>query len=595
MPVKTDLRRLIVPGGCALLTVAILAPVLPRGFILGYDMSFVPRQSLLPDSLGLGSGMPRAVPADALVAVLTTVIPGDILQKLILFATVFLAALGAARLVPTESVLIRLVAAVAYSWNAFLAERLLIGQWGLLVAYAALPWIVKTAREVRDKRDWARLVLVSLPAVITPTGGLLAAGAALAAAGWRRSVGVAAAMAVLNAPWWVPSLLHPGATSDPAAVTAFAARGESWGGPVLSVLGLGGIWNAQVAPASRDNPVLPIFTLLIVGVAIWGLRELHRRWGSWALTGLAGIGLVLALAGSLPGLASALQWAVAHVPAAGLLRDGQKWAAWWALALALGFALGAESLARLTGDRLSPDRPTPDQPSTDRPTPDRPSSDRLSGERLAGSRLARGAIVVGALLLPIVILPDLAWGAAGRLEPVRYPRDWQAVSSILAHDDRAGDVLTAPLSAYRRFSWNADRTQYDPALRYLPRTVVVADSLKVGPTLVRGEDPRAAAVTAAANQGKPLGPYGIGWVLVERGTPGPAIDVGRLHPVYQGKWLTLYRVPSHVTPGAGWPPATPWVLLADAIAVLLGLVSGVALLLPFGRFVKSRRKDMPGG
>src|SRR6266508_3858780 len=240
-------------------------------------------------------------------------------------------------------------------------------------------------------------------------------------------------MAVLNAPWWVPSLLHPGATSDPDAVTAFAARGESWGGPVLSVLGLGGIWNAQVAPASRDNPVLPIFTLLIVGVAIWGLRELHRRWGSWALTGLAGIGLVLALAGSLPGLASALQWAVAHVPAAGLLRDGQKWAAWWALALALGFALGAESLARLTGDRLS-------------------------GERLAGSRLARGAIVVGA-------------------------------------------VLTVPLSAYRRFSWNADRTQYDPALRYLPRTVVVADSLKVGPTLVRGEDPRAAAVTAAANQG----------------------------------------------------------------------------------------------
>src|SRR6266545_4054652 len=547
MPVKTDLRRLIVPGGCALLTVAILAPVLPRGFILGYDMSFVPRQSLLPDSLGLGSGMPRAVPADALVAVLTTVIPGDILQKVILFATVFLAALGAARLVPTESVLIRLVAAVAYSWNALLAERLLIGQWGLLVAYAALPWIVKTARELRGKRDWARLVLVSLPAVITPTGGLLAAGAALAAAGWRRAPGVAAAMAVLNAPWWVPSLLHPGATSDPDAVTAFAARGESWGGPVLSM-----------------------FTLLIVGVAIWGLRELHRRWGSWALTGLAGIGLVLALAGSLPGLASALQWAVAHVPAAGLLRDGQKWAAWWALALALGFALGAESLARLTGDRLS-------------------------GERLAGSRLARGAIVVGALLLPIVILPDLAWGAAGRLEPVRYPRDWQAVSSILARDDRPGDVLTVPLSAYRRFSWNADRTQYDPALRYLPRTVVVADSLKVGPTLVRGEDPRAAAVTAAANQGKPLGPYGIGWVLLERGTPGPAIDVGRLHPVYQGKWLTLYRAPGHGPPAAGGPPARPRVLLADATAVLLGLVSGIALLLPFGRFVKSRRKDMPGG
>lgn len=579
-------RRLALPALAAALSLAILAPLLGRGFVLVYDMSFVPRQALLPESLGLGTGNPRAVPADALVALATTVIPGDILQKLILLGILTAAALGAARLIPSESLLTRAVAAVAYTWSGFLAERLLIGQWGLLVAYAALPWIVATARELRDdpdRRRWARLVLVCVPAVITATGGLLAAGAAIAVAGRRRLPGTVGIAVVLNAPWWVPGLFHsaaaglsPGAGgSDPAAVAVFAAHGESWAPPVLSVLGTGGIWNAQVVPHSREGAMFPLFTLLIVGLALYGVWLLIHAWGApaKALTGLAGGGLLLAVAGSVPGLDRALAWAVAELPGAGLLRDGQKWAAWWALLLALGFALGAAGLADILRRRYR-------------------------------DPLGPAAILIGALLLPVAVMPDLGWGAAGRLGAARYPADWQAVSTLLARDERPGDVLAAPLSAYRRFSWNADRTQYDPALRHLPRPTVIADSLKVGPVLVRGEDTRAARITDAALRGAPLGRLGIGWVLVEHGTPGPPIPLRNLIRVYDGEWLTLYRVPGPVAPGAGWPAAlrstaAPWVLTADAIAVLLCLVSALSLLLPFGKFAGSRaaeaRAGKPGG
>lgn len=562
-----------VPVVCAGLTLAILAPVLAPGFVLVYDMSFVPRQELLPESLGLGTGMPRAVPADALVALATNLIPGDILQKLILYGLVFAGALGIARLVPSHSALTRSVAAVAYTWNAYLAERLLIGQWGLLVAYAALPWVVAAARSLRNHRErpgpdgqqcldgqpnlrrWALLVVASAPAVITPTGGLLALGAALAAAGWRRVPGVLGVGVVLNAPWWLSAVL-PGRTgvSDPAGVAAFAARGESWAGPVLSVLGLGGIWNAEVTPASRENPALPLYTVLIVCLAVWGLWRLFHRWGAsaWALLVLGGVGLMLALAGSVPGLSEVLEWAVGHLPGAGLLRDGQKWAAWWALLLALGFALATEAARELTRDRL-----------------------------------ARVAIGVGALLLPVAILPDLAWGAAGRLDPVTYPRDWQEVRMILDHHEGSGDVLTVPLSAYRRFSWNADRTQYDPALRYLPRPTVIADSLKVGPIMVSGEDTHAARTADAARRGEPLGPLGVGWVLVERGTPGPPVGLTGLRQVYHGQWLTLYRVPGKISAGTEWPAATPWLVTIDLVVLLLCLVAAAGLLLPFGRLSAS--------
>jgi hypothetical protein len=177
---------------------------------------------------------------------------------------------------------------------------------------------------------------------------------------------------------------------------------------------------------------------------------------------------------------------------------------------------------------------------------------------------------------------------AGRLEPVAYPRDWQVVSGILARDERPGDVLTVPLSAYRRFSWNADRTQYDPALRYLPRPTVIANELKVGPVLVSGEDPRAARVTRAAYRGEPLGPLGVGWVLVEHATPGPDVPLAGLAPVYHGEWLSLYRVPGRIGPAAGWPGTAPLVITVDLAVAAFGLVACATLLLPFGRLSASR-------
>src|SRR6266700_8294456 len=37
-----------------------------------------------------------------------------------------------------------LAAGVCYAWNPFVAERLLIGQWALLLGYAGLPWVVRS-------------------------------------------------------------------------------------------------------------------------------------------------------------------------------------------------------------------------------------------------------------------------------------------------------------------------------------------------------------------------------------------------------------------------------------------------------------------
>ncbi|MEN3305500.1 MAG: hypothetical protein V7603_1702 [Micromonosporaceae bacterium] len=585
----------VLPAACAVLTLAVLAPLLAPGYVLVYDMVFTPRQPLLPDGLGLGSALPRAVPVDAVVALLSVAVPGAVVQKVALAAALFGAALGAGRLVPTERTATRVVAAVVYGWNAYLAERLFLGHWTLLLAYASLPWVVAAGLRLRrgEPGAWAGLVLACAPAVLVPTGGVLAAAVALAvvlpsrtrklpavlpsrtrklpavlpsrtrklpAESLRRVLPVLGIAVVLNAPWWVPAALHPGGTgSDPAAVGAFAARGEGPGGPLASLLGLGGVWNAQAAPASRGGLLVPVAALLLVAGVLAGLRPLARAWGTGpvrALGGLAVAGLVLAGAGALPGTGGALRWAVVHLPGAGLLRDGQKWVAWWALLAALCGALAVEALAR-----------------------------RLPDKGL------RAVLVTGAVLLPVVLLPDLAWGGLGRLSPVEYPREWSAVRDLVARDPHQGDVLVLPFSAFRQFAWNGGRTLLDPAPRYLPRATVVDDTLPVGPVSVAGEDPRAARVRTAMGAGQPLGRLGIGWVLVEHGTPG-ATEVrvpGGLVTVHEGQWLSLYRVPDDVLPGrTATAPRAP-VLGADAAALAL-----VAAALLRRWLLTGRLRKLPG-
>jgi hypothetical protein len=349
---------------------------------------------------------------------------------------------------------------------------------------------------------------------------------------------------VLNLPWLVPTLQHSGgALSDPAGVAAFSARAESWGPAILSVPGLGGIWNGDVVPTSRSVPLMPILTLLVVGVAILGLRRLAARWGvapTRSLVVLGVFGVLLASLATLPLGEPLLSWSMNHIPGAGLLRDAQKWVAWLALPVALGFALAVEAAATRW----------------------------------------RSLFPVAALL-PLILMPDLAWAGWNRLETVQYPDDWAAVHDVL--DGRPGDVLALPLSAFRQYDWNNYRTQLDPAPRALPNTVIIDDTLRVGDQAIPGEDKRLERIRASHD----LAGEGIGWVLVEHGTPGVVetrfLDGATV--VWSGRWLTLYRTPGELKQTAvSWFP----VMAANGVALISIVTALLCSMLPMRRLTPSR-------
>lgn len=543
--------RVAVAGWPWLLALLVTGPLLAPGFVLSYDMVFVPRQDLLPASLGLSGPLPRAVPMDALVAFATTVVPGQVLQKMVLVGLLGMAGWGAARLVPSDSWAARAAAASWFVWNPYVAERLVIGHWALLVGYASLPWLVRAAWHVRSGQPRAQLSMLALlvPSALVPSGGLVALLTVLpvlavrpARREWRAMGLVVAGWLVLNAPWWLPGVLHPArGMSGSTGTDVFAARAEGIVGTVGSLLGLGGIWNADVVPTSRELVVAAVWLLLVLVVAGFGVRPLLDQTGAAGIGLLVagGLGLLLAAAGALPGVRDLLGWVVHSLPGGGLLRDGQKLLAPLAVAEAVTFGLGC---VRVT--------------------------ERLSA---GGARALRLALVV----VPLLAMPDLAWGAAGRLQPVDYPGDWQAVRSILQQDPSGGDVVSLPWQAFRSFGWNDDRVLLDPAPRWLPRTVVVDDTLVVGGVSVSGEDPRAQAVADALATRRPavqtLPPLGIGFVLVEHGTPGdyPTRLLDGAEPVHQGQDLTLLRLGPASSPALpSWAPA---VLVADGLAALLAV------------------------
>ena len=546
------------PARLLALAVALLVtgPALGPGFVLLRDMVFVPRQDLDLDALGLGGGLPRAVPVDAAMALVTAVVPGELEQKAVLLGLVYAAVLGAARLVPPDADGRRgaaaAVAGLVYGWSPYLAERLLIGQWTLLIAWASLPWVARAGLRVRagTPRAVPALVLTCVPAALSPTGALLAAGVVVATCGFRRAGGPLAALLGLALPWLVAGALAPsGGVSDPAGVAAFAARAENWGGALVAVLGTGGIWNAGAVPAGRGSGLVPLVTVLLLALAVvgWLTRDALRGAGR-GLVVLGALGVALAALGALPGTEVVLEAAVRSVPGAGLLRDGQKWAAWWALPLALGAGLGMRRLSGVLAER--------------------------------GLAVLAGPLAGAALLLPVIAVPDLVWGVGGRLHPVAYPADWQRVRDLLATDDGPGDVLVLPFGAYRAFAWNDDRPQLDPAPRWLTRTAVVDDALVVDGRALAGEDVRAARVAAVLDDPAALARDGVGWVLVEHGTPGRPVPatVTTLPVALDGADLTLYRVPGALDGPVPSPARVTAVVLAHACAlgVLVGAVLWIA-------------------
>ncbi|MBR8741278.1 hypothetical protein [Nocardiopsis sp. MG754419] len=552
-----------------LVAVLALGPALGSGYVLRYDMVFVPEPSLRAVLVG-ADGFPRALPSDAVVAALSAVLPGDVVQSLALGTVFVLGVAGAFRLstgllygwgdVPAAGLAAGAAAGLAYVWNPFVAERLLLGQWALLLGYAGSPWLLAAVARLASLptgRGRAGVVCALLPAAVGGFSSVILSALTVgptALRRWRDAGWVLAALVLVSLPWLVPSLTG-GATTDPAGVAAFAARADTPAGTVGSLLLLGGVWNAGAVPPGYGEPVTVALRVLLVLVALAGWA-----WWSWRARSTVAVGLSVS---ALLGLAVALTGVVAPGflvalidlwPGFGPLRDGQLYVAPFALLQSLGLGaavlwlLGALPPTPASGGGSTGGRNAP----VDTEGPPRP----------AVPAMGRVGAVVFLGLLPVVVLPGLLWGARGGLAPVAYPPDWRETRAAVAADERPGAVLVLPWSAYRGPDWSGEPVVVlDPATKLFDRRTLWNDDLRVGTpdgetVSVTGEDTRAREAAALLDPdpdtGMPtvapdalpglLGALGVRYVVVSAPVDLDLSDVDELSPVVEGADIELFEV-----------------------------------------------------
>ena len=483
----------------AVVAVVVLGPALGRGVVLAYDLAWSPDPRLTPFTLGTSTPAPRAVPSDAAGVVLGWLLGAGVAQALVLWGTLVLAGAGAARLtgvlVPGAGWAARSAAAVAAIWNPFVLERLVVGQWTVLLGYAAVPHLLVTCLRVRSGRapSWAPAVGLAACGVgganTLVIGGLAVAGVLLAPRPRWAALGLAGASALgVSAVWALPAVTA-GVASAPAGVAAFAARADTPLGVLGSLVSGGAFWNPASHPASRQVLLVAVAAAVLALVTVLAAAAAARREGVGALLVPAVAGLLLAWLSALDpfGLWTAL---VVHVPGGGVLRDAQKLVAPWVVLAAAGAGVLVRDLLRV--------------------------------------RAAGPAMAVLVTALPVALVPTLAWGVGGRVTAVAVPDDLRTVASMLSAAP-AGSVGLLPWSQYRRYGWNGDRVSLTLVPRMVDQRVVLDDGLPLANGVVPGEDPVARAVTARIAAGTPplqaLAEQGVRWVVVEKDTgwpdPGP--------------------------------------------------------------------------
>jgi hypothetical protein len=494
------------------LSLVVMLPLLLPGYILTLDLVFTPH-------LPWPTEISNTYVFEALLHGLTTVIPGDVVEKILLILVLLLSGVGAHKLFTVLFVDIgpkslywgAYFAGIFYVINPFVYSRFMAGQYLVLLGYALTPFFVLALIKLIKVQGWrsaiwlAVLTSIIIGVSLHHAGILLLVTACIAPALiWAQpskhkkptafGLVAAAGVVLINAYWLLPtmfggSIAQATTNFSSADFQAFATNGQGVIGAISNVLRLQGFW-LEV----RDVYVLPQYIFPVWGVLMLAVWVLVARGavGVWRYARPLAIALAcMCFVAIILATTPLVQWAAAYVPFVAGYREPQKFVGLLALGFALfggvGVALFMDSLARM-------------------------------GKKIVVS-LAGGFMLV----LPILCTPTMLWGFNGQLAPKDYPKDWFAVNEQLANDRSVSKVLFLPWHQYINFGFSG-RIIANPASKFFTKQTVVGDNPEykgISPTVPNAtnrfiEQEVLGAGNTAKNLGKTLADLGFSHVILAK-------------------------------------------------------------------------------
>lgn len=491
----------------ALLTLLIIGPWLRPGYIFGTDFPG-PRYFRFPDSLTSYAAL------QATLAVAASVIPGEVVGKLVVFACIFTAGLTAYLAVPIRGFLPKAAASAIYVFNPFVYDRLAYGQLTVLAGYAVLPWMAASVRAVLLGPSVVRSVVLAVAmTVIAALDIHLAFVAALLAVSlvishalferhglwyWARAgacLVLATVVAILASLYWLVPLLTG---NGPEAATlksigvsdlnAFRTNSDPRLGLFPNVFALYGFWAESTGRFTSMKQFAPIWPLVLVvllalcvvaiGVAIRGSKHVSSEsLRPWVL----GLTIASVVAAALdagvadPHVATVVHWLNWAFPPYRGMRDSAKWAALIALLYSQLVPIAVATLLGSLNQRIKPGH---------------------------GRELALACVMALVLALPLYYGNGLLYGMHGQIQASAYPPGWYAVDRILVADPNPGRAVFLPWHGYMGLSFvrNANPVVGSPAPFFFSIPTVVSHDLEI-PGIAPPSDPDEVAMSGLVATG----------------------------------------------------------------------------------------------
>jgi hypothetical protein len=505
----------------ALLALAILGPLLKSGYLLTLDLVFIPHPDYTPSFYGVSENLVSmaATPFYLLLQLLSHIAPVWLLEKVLLFLILFLAGVGAHKLLPVKG-LGSYFSGLLYMINPFTYARFLAGQWMVLVGYALAPFAVKAFIELLQgggKRAVIKVVAFStlvglvdihcffllflIYAVIALVKLIKErrSSPALKLAG--KNIGQSAALFIgLNVYWIVSALTATGTALEqigPQDMFAFAPRGTSNLGIGIDIASMHGFWRDAYINVTNLIPGWWIFPLLILFLAIFGLltcfKDKKAGWVGVSFSLLWIIGLFLALGVTVAFTRPLFTWLYDNLPFFKGFRDSQKFVALLCLAYAYLGGLGINELMRVF---------------------------REQRKKLA--KIGISAFMFLMLVIPLVYSFNM-FGFHGQLGVISYPPEWYEVNDYLNRDSDDCNILVLPWHMYMDFNWlpNTDKRLANCVFRFFAKPIISGDNLEMPGIYTQSSNPVSHYVefllghgSTVNNLGELLAPLDVKYVLL---------------------------------------------------------------------------------
>lgn len=523
------------------LSLLIMAPLLPRGFILTQDMVFTPRAVLPPFSQS-------SYWFYALLRLGHFLLPMDVLQKLLLCLIPYLAGTGFYRLgsvLLTErnrvSRLSLLLGGSFFVVNPFTYSRFMAGQFAVLLGYALLPWFVLVLYHFHHQPNRKHALrfgvlgaLIAIVSIHSLGMIILAAAIGLGLQVYRlrheparlqpyvrNGTIMLAVGSLLSLNWLVPLLAGRGTIVQTIQhfnrqdQQVFATAGGNPLMQFINILHLQGFWpeihNLYRLPQS-NNPLWGLAStaiLLLVGYGLWVMWQRVRAEAVYFYY-LAGMAVLFALGG--------LQIFRGVVPLLSGYREPHKFVGLVALvfSLAISFAIyqGSSQLKRPLAWR-------------------------------------QYIWALGLWGLFWLFTPTMVGGFAGQLRPVDYPAGWYAVDHRLGSDSTQFNTLFLPWHQYMSFAFARNRIIANPAPHFFGVPVLSSDNPEFGGAGRTTSDQRLANLSRwlkspdEPNMAAKLARHNIKYVILARELDYSAynkmVRQTGFQPVYRDQSIELYR------------------------------------------------------